>query len=340
MTRSASKATELHLNNETPVADPSLSAPPRAENPPPPSFSNSPIEASAYTIDKQRVRKSFHQAAHRYDQSAILQAEVRQRLFERLSITTLQPTRILDAGCGTGGGTQLLRQRYPQAQCLLLDFAEGMLQQARQRQQSLLGRVKAFLGQSSTFAIGGDLEHLPIADESVDLVWSNLAVQWCNDLDQTLQEIHRVLKPEGLIIFSTFGPDTLKELRASTAIDAEHVHVSRFIDMHDIGDAMVRAGFAAPVLDVEQFELTYDNVKAVMQDLKAIGAHNAAQGRHRGLHGRQFFTQLQQRYEAYRKNGKLPATYEVVYAHGWKAAKTASRLDDGVAPIHFKQRTP
>lgn len=295
------------------------------------------ISQDAYTIDKARVRKSFDLAAKRYDQSAILQAEVRQRLFERLSITTLAPQRILDAGCGTGGGSQLLRQRYPQAECFMLDFAEGMLLQAKKPSSGLLQQVKSLFVGEKLHAIGGDLEQLPLANQSVELVWSNLAMQWCNNLDQTLSEMHRVLKPDGLLIFSTFGPDTLKELRAATAVDASHVHVSRFIDMHDIGDAMVRAGFAAPVLDVEQFELTYQDVKSVMRDLKAIGANNATQGRHRGLHGRQFLSQIEQRYEAYRTQGKLPATYEVVYAHGWKTQSNAP-MADGAVPIQFKKR--
>lgn len=295
------------------------------------------ISQEAYTIDKARVRKSFGLAAQRYDQSAILQAEVRQRLFERLSITTLSPLRMIDAGCGTGGGAQLLRQRYPQAACYMLDFAEGMLQQAKKPQAGLFQQVKSIFVGEKLHAICGDLEQLPFANQSVELVWSNLAMQWCNNLDQTLSEMHRVLAPDGLLIFSTFGPDTLKELRIATSVDASHIHVSRFIDMHDIGDAMVRAGFTAPVLDVEHFELTYQDVKAVMRDLKAIGAHNATLGRHRGLHGRQFLSQIEQRYEAFRKDGKLPATYEVVYAHGWKTA-SSTPLADGAVPIQFKKR--
>jgi malonyl-CoA O-methyltransferase len=160
------------------------------------------------------------------------------------------------------------------------------------------------------------MENLPVANSSINLLWSNLALQWCNDLDTAFNEVARVLQPEGLFIFSTFGPDTLKELRAAS--NNAHTHVSRFIDMHDIGDSLTRAGFSAPVLDVEHYTLTYDNVKGVMQDLKSIGAHNATQGRARGLQGKGFLSNLTQQYEQFRTQGKLPATFEVIYGHAWR----------------------
>jgi malonyl-CoA O-methyltransferase len=186
-----------------------------------------------------------------------------------------------------------------------------------------------------------DIENLPLADQSLGMIWSNLALQWCNNLDVAFGEAARVLQPEGLYMFSTFGPDTLKELR--TASQNDHTHVSRFIDMHDIGDALIRAGFSAPALDVERYTLTYDNVKAVMQDLKSIGAQNATQGRARGLQGKGFLQQLAQNYEQFRRDGKLPATFEVIYGHAWKPI--SMRLPDhdhsikDFAPIHFKKRT-
>ena len=168
------------------------------------------------------------------------------------------------------------------------------------------------------------------------MVWSSLALQWCNDLDKAFSEVARVLQPESLFVFSTFGPDTLKELRAASSNG--HTHVSRFIDMHDIGDALIRAGFSTPVLDVERYTLTYDDVKGVMQDLKNIGAHNATQGRSRGLQGKGFLQNLTQQYEQFRINDKLPATFEVVYGHAWKPTPKP-HLEDGVSPITFKKRT-
>ena len=289
-----------------------------------------------YWIDKARVRASFDRAASSYDAAAILQAEVRQRMLDRLEIVKLNPTAILDAGCGTGHASHALLKKYNHSQVISLDLAQGMLQQTKTTasfSQKLLGMV----GHARHHLTAGDIERLPIASASVELIWSNLAVQWCNDLDAAFGEAHRVLKAGGLYSFSTFGPDTLKELRAATSVDPNHIHVSRFIDMHDIGDALVRAGFSAPVLDVERFTLTYDDVKSVMRDLKAIGAHNAAAGRSRGLAAKGFLTKLIEQYERFRTDGKLPATYEVVYAHAWKPEPKV-QLVDGAVPVTFRPR--
>lgn len=288
-----------------------------------------------YHIDKARVRASFDRAARSYDAAAVLQAEVRQRMLSRLDLVKLVPGTILDAGCGTGHGSRELAARFKGSHTLSLDLAMGMLLVTRAAQP----RLQRWLGLGRQSLLGGDIERLPLADASVGLVWSNLAIQWCNDLDRAFGEMQRVLRPEGLLSFSTFGPDTLKELRAAASADAEHVHVSRFIDMHDIGDALVRAGFSAPVLDVEQFTLTYDDVLAVMRDLKAIGAHNAAAGRARGLQGKGFLRGLTERYERYRDQGKLPATFEVVYGHAWKP-QARPPADDAASPMTFHPRRP
>lgn len=288
-----------------------------------------------YHIDKARVRASFHRAAGSYDAAAILQQEIRARMLDRLQLVKLAPTRILDAGCGTGHASVALGKRYAGSEVISLDIALGMLQQTL-RHYPLLKRL---LGNKAPAAICADIEQLPLQAGSVDLAWSNVAIQWCNDLDQAFGEFHRVLRPEGLLMFSTFGPDTLKELRAASGDG--HVHVSRFIDMHDIGDALVRAGFADPVLDVERFVLTYDDVMAVMRDLKAIGAHNASAGRARGLLGRGFLTRLADAYEQFREQGKLPATYEVVYGHAWKPAQPrhAHASDTAAVTFHPRKKT-
>jgi malonyl-CoA O-methyltransferase len=287
-----------------------------------------------YKIDKARVRASFDRAAHTYDAAAVLQAEVRQRMLDRLDLVKLSPSLVLDAGCGTGHASVALAKRFKQARVVSLDIAWGMLKLTA-RQEPILQR---WLGLSRQSLLCADIEQLPLADATVDLLWSNLAMQWCNDLDAAFSEAHRIMRPEGLLMFSTFGPDTLKELRLASAADPDHVHVSRFIDMHDIGDAIVRAGFTAPVLDVEQFTLTYDDVLGVMRDLKAIGAHNAADGRARGLLGKGFLQQLTDNYEKFRIDGKLPATFEVVYGHAWKPTPKPS-YEDGVSPIQFKSRS-
>lgn len=293
-----------------------------------------------YHIDKARVKTSFNRAADTYDAAAVLQKEVRERMFSRLELVKIAPDAILDAGSGTGQASPLLQQRYPQSRITQLDMALRMLTKSRDSQTSPWKKFRSrLLGIPYDHAVCGDIENLPLATGSMGLVWSNLAIQWCNDLDKVFAEAHRVLQPDGLFTFSTFGPDTLKELREASAVDADHVHVSRFIDMHDIGDALVRAGFSAPVLDVEHFVLTYEDVYAVMRDLKAIGAHNAAAGRRRGLEGKGFLQGLAERYEGFRKEGKLPATFEVVYGHAWKPEPKA-RLEDGSTPITLHRRKP
>lgn len=284
-----------------------------------------------YLIDKARVRASFDRAAQTYDAAAILQKLVRDEMFDRLNLIKLSPDKVLDAGCGTGHASFALQKRFRLAQVFSLDLAMGMLQKTHQQQplfSKLFGHKRL---------ICADIENLPVASASMDLVWSNLALQWCNDLDKSFTEITRVLKPNKLFMFSTFGPDTLKELRAAS--NNGDTHVSRFIDMHDIGDALTRNGFNAPVLDVERYTLTYDDVKGVMTDLKAIGAHNATQGRSRGLAGKGFLSNLMAQYEQFRVDGKLPATFEVIYGHAWTAeAKQHNGLDEGFSPISFRPR--
>ena len=285
----------------------------------------------SYWMDKARVRASFDRAAANYDASAILQKQVREEMLSRLDFVKIKPQAILDAGCGTGHGSFSLQKRFSSARVISLDIALGMLKQVKIRQPFF---NKLF---SKHQVLCADIENLPIADNTMGLVWSNLALQWCNDLDAAFNEVTRVLQPNGLFMFSTFGPDTLKELRTATQLSdnqQNHTHVSRFIDMHDIGDALTRAGFSAPVLDVERYTLTYDSVLNVMQDLKNIGAHNATFGRARGLQGRGFLKSLTQHYEQFRTNGKLPATFEVVYGHAWKPT-TARVNQNGVSPITF-----
>lgn len=281
-----------------------------------------------YQIDKSRMRQSFHRAAKQYDAAAILQRQVREEMLSRLDVVKLEPSVILDAGCGTGHGLSALLKQFKKAQGIALDIAEGMLARSR----ALFPWYRFW--QSSPRFVCADIEAMPIATASVDMVWSNLAVQWCNDMDTVLQEFRRVLKPEGLLMFATLGPDTLKELREASGNG--HTHVSRFIDMHDIGDALTRAGFSAPVLDVMHYTLTYDTVESVMRDLKAIGAHNATAGRAKGLSGKGFLHKLRQGYEVFRRDGKLPATYEVVFVHAWTGSQPYTA--PGTTPVQFIPR--
>lgn len=271
-----------------------------------------------FTLDKRRVRHSFDRAAATYDQVAVLQREICDRMVERLQYIKSEPKVILDAGSGTGYGSRQLRARYPQSRVIELDIAPAMLQASRSRQPAWK-RLLPFVAAEER--VCADIESLPLRAGSVGMIWSNLALQWCNDLEATFSGMHAVLESGGLLMFSTFGPDTLKELRNSFGTLDAHAHVNRFLDMHDVGDALMRAGFAAPVMDMETVTLTYDAVAGLMRDLKALGAHNANQGRGHGLLGKGAWQRLQQNYEALRRDGKLPATYEVVYGHAWKGEK-------------------
>jgi malonyl-CoA O-methyltransferase len=179
-----------------------------------------------------------------------------------------------------------------------------------------------------------DVRRLPFADGSVDIAVSNVMLQWCDDLDTAFAEVRRVLKPDGFFSFTTFGPDTLHELRAAWAAADDHSHVNTFIDMHDIGDALVRAGLTEPVLDVERVTLTYPDVLSLMRDLKTIGAHNVTAGRARGLTGRARLRRMEAAYESARRDNLIPATYEVVYGAAWgSAGKRASSVVSGEVRI-------
>jgi malonyl-CoA O-methyltransferase len=271
-------------------------------------------DIGAYALDSRGVRRSFDRAAKTYDAAAVLHAEVRENLLERLQLVTLVPGVVLDAGAGTGHASRALKRRYPKARVIALDSSPEMLKVA--------GKQRSWLRPFER--VCADAQGLPFRDGSVDLIVSNLMLQWC-DPDAVFAEFRRVLTPSGLLSFSALGPDTLSELRlAWRQVDA-HSHVHQFIDMHDLGDALVRNGFAAPVLDVERFTLRYLDVRKVAADLKATGAHNSTAGRARGLTSPRKFAAMQAAYEKFRQDGRLPATYEVVFAHAWAPAHATRR---------------
>ena len=292
-------------------------------------------------LDFAEVRRAFDHAAASYDAHAVLQREVCDRLLERLDFMTLQPGRVLDVGSGTGYGLAHLHQRYAAAELCALDIAPAMLHAARSRlpQPGWAQRALSMLqrGGQPHHAVCADMDRLPLADNSMNLVWSSLALQWAHDLGATLKGLHRVLAPGGLLIFATFGPDTLKELRAAFAAVDDAPHVNRFIDLHDIGDMLINAGFASPVMEMEMLTLTYADLKTLMRDLKGIGAHNAAASRKRGLLGKSAWARLEQAYETHRLEGRLPATFEVIYGHAWAGDK--KRRDDGRQVIEFNIET-
>jgi malonyl-CoA O-methyltransferase len=262
-------------------------------------------DLGAYALEPHWVRRSFDRAAKTYDAAAVLHTEVRENLLQRLQLTTLEPRVVLDAGAGTGHASRALKRRYPKAQVIALDSSQKMLQEAK-RQQSWLrpfGRVCA------------DAELLPLADGSIDLIVSNLLLQWCNP-DAVFAEFRRVLAPHGLLSFSAFGPDTLRELRAAWKEVDSHSHVHQFIDMHTI---------------------QYLDVRKVAADLKATGAHNATAGRAKGLTSTRKFAAMQAAYESFRQDGRLPATYEVVFAHAWVPEHSAHRGSADAASVSLEE---
>ncbi|MEN9435022.1 MAG: malonyl-ACP O-methyltransferase BioC [Pseudomonadota bacterium] len=284
----------------------------------------SSLDSNPHLLDKRKTRSGFERAAHTYDEAAVLQREVGNELLERLDWVKLAPNRVLDLGCGTGMVSEALLKRYPKAEVIGVDIAFSMVQQTLKRRHWL----------RKPLGVCADVQALPFASQSCDLLISNVMLQWCNDLVPVFKECVRVLRPNGLLTFATFGSDTLKELRASWSQVDGYPHVSRFLDMHDIGDALLAAGFRDPVVDREDKVLLYDQVKDLLKDLKAIGANNATQGRAQGLMGKQRLQALYQAYEEFRGvDGQLPATYEVIFGHAWAPTLSPSTLPERYIPI-------
>jgi len=257
------------------------------------------LNARSAAIDRRAARRRFERAAATYSESSRLEAEVAARMLERLDYIRLEPRRILDAGSGPPRGE--LRKRYPKATAIALDFSRAMLPRPR---------FWRWLAAGTQLAVCADVERLPLADAAVDLVWSNMALHWLSDPLPAFREFRRVLRPDGLLMFSTLGPDSLKELRAA----AGEGRVHRFIDMHDLGDMLLAAGLAAPVMDMELIAFEYPDADTLLGDLRGSGQTSARADRPRGLAGRAFAERLR------RALGEQPkATYEIVYGHAWQA---------------------
>lgn len=292
------------------------------------------MTAPDFQLDPRLVRRRAGRAAAGYGKVDTLAREVSRRMGERLDYIRITPTRILDLGCGPGADLPGFAQRYPGIPRIAIDSAPAMLAQAR-GDTGLLKRLLRFGKPAEPDFVCADATALPLARSSVSLVWSNLMLQWLHDPLPALKEAHRVLEVGGMVMFSTLGPDTLKELRASLPpSDAEHLH--RFIDMHDLGDALVKAGFADPVMDMDMITVTYAGLDDLLNALRTSGSTNASTSRPRGLVGKGHWQHLRSHYEKLRKNDRLPVTVEVVYGHAWKAEPKVA--DDGRAIVRFQPK--
>ncbi len=278
-------------------------------------------------IDRGTVRRRFARAARSYAGASRLEAEVGTRMLERLDYVKLAPRRVLDAGCGPAREAGMLAKRYRGAPLIGLDSALPMLALAGAGGFSF----NPFSGKRSPLRVCADMERIPLAAASVGLVWSNMALHWTPDPLAALKEFHRVLEPEGLLMFSTLGPDTLAELRA--AAGAARVH--RFPDMHDVGDLLMAAQFSNPVMDTERLTIVYAGGDALLADLRASGQTSALAARPRGLAGKAFLADLTRRLDRARGPRGLAVTYEVVYGHAWRGRP--ARSADGRAIVRFER---
>ncbi len=246
------------------------------------------------------IKTAFNKASANYNAHAFLQKEIGSRLAQKLRVISTNTEAILDLGSGTGLLTTQLQTSHPNAQIICLDFARLMLKK-----------------NPANHKICANAYALPLADNSVNMIASNLMIQWCPDLETLFYECHRVLKNDGLLLFSSFGTDTLKELKKSWSMVDDKPHVNTFMDMHDIGDQLLQSAFQSPVMEMETLTLTYQKVSDLLQDIKAIGAQTV-DNRSKSLTGKNKFQLMTKMYETYRTQGKLPATYEVIYGHAWK----------------------
>jgi len=287
-----------------------------------------PASRLSAPIDLARVRALFANPAL-VSESGFLRREIAARMHERLALVRIAPARVLDAGCGEGMDLAALQKRFPQATLFGLDASPAMLKQAKLQQQAARSATSRLLQQwlhaglsrdAGARLLSGNFSQLPIAREAVDVVWSNLALHWHPQPDQVFVEWRRVLRTDGLLMFSCFGPDTFKEIRAAFAAVDREPHTLPFVDMHDFGDMLVNAGFSTPVMDMESLTVTYGSVDKLFADVRAWGG-NPLDSRRRSLLGRRAWQHVGQALEQNRRaDGTIPLTFEVIYGHAFRPA--------------------
>lgn len=298
----------------------------------------SPSKLSA-PIDLARVRRLFARP-DKVAPSDFLRREIANRMHERLGLVKIAPHRVLDAGCGAGADLALLQKDYPAAQVIGIDASAAMARAARAPVSSMksLNQMLSRLlpAKAGIDVLAGDFGALPFGPNSLDLVWSNLALHWHPQPDRVFAEWRRVLRVDGLLMFSNFGPDTMNELRAAFAEVDEHPHVLPFVDMHDFGDQLVEVGFSTPVMDMEKITVTYDTAQALLADARALGGNPLAT-RARGLMGRAAGKRLAAALERGRRaDGKLALSFEVIYGHAFRPAPRVTAA--GEAIVRFQPR--
>ena len=261
------------------------------------------------TICKQSVKTAFGNAVNTYDDSAVIQSEILIRLLAKLKLMTVDVNALLDLGSGTGGAQNELQTLFGEQTYFSLDIALPMLEFANKQ--------TAVNVHSSVCA---DAEALPYKSEVFDVVFSASTLQWCNDIAGVFTDCLRILRPNGLFIFSLFGPDTLQELRQSFAQVDSHPRVKSFVDMHVLGDQLLQSGYYSPVMETEKLTVEYSDPMQLLRDLKSTGATNKLQTRPRGLLTKRQIDAVLYEYQKFRlPNGKYPASYEVIYGHAWKS---------------------
>lgn len=276
--------------------------------------------------DYQKTLKKYSRAAKSYDNANYLQREISDRVINRLQFVKVQPQWVLDLGCGTGNSVKSLKDTYKEANVIGLDVAFSMVEQAKNKQD--LQQAKKY--------ICADAYLLPIASNSLDLVFSNFVLHWCDDLSLVFQELFRVLKPGGLLIFATVGPDSLKELKQSWKAIDNHSHVRDFLDMHDVGDKLMQARFYDPVIDMELVTLEYDNILSLLRDVQSWGSHNVTPEQKKGFTTPGQIKRLEKAYQQFQTNEHLPVTFEIIYGLAWKPDNnTSAKVDAAEVVVPF-----
>ncbi len=280
-------------------------------------------------VSRDKVKTAFAKAATSYNEAAVVQKEILVRLLEKLKLLQQDHVDVLlDIGSGTGLASELLREHYGDNAYYAIDFALPMLMWAKNESKV-----------NYQYAVCGDVESLPFQNNSLDVIFSASTFQWCNDIGAAFQESCRTLKDSGLLLFSTFGPDTLKELRHCFAQVDDHPHVSSFIDMQSLGDGLLASGFGSPVMESEIITVEYSDPMQLLRDLQETGATNHLEQRARGMMTRQRLNRVLSEYKKFvLPNGKYPASYEVLYGHGWKQSSAPSTQNSAEEwqPLVFK----